>query len=195
MSRIIFVLSILLFSANLINAQSKEIRAVKKGDLQLSAGIGIIPTYAADGGHINVPPVSAKLTYQLSEKFSLGAYAAFSSTTSQQLNYPDGSTRVYDSKQLIFGTRAAAHINRFKNWDVYGGLMLGYSIPTVDQITQYPIENDRDDELPSFSRPAESKFLYSGFIGATYFFSPQLGVYGEVGYGISLLNLGVNYKF
>ena len=192
MSRIIIVLSLLMVSANLITAQSTEI---KSGDLQLSAGIGLIPTYAADGGHINVPPLSAKLTYQVSEKFSLGAYAAFSSTTSQQLNYPDGSSRVFDSKQLMVGARAAAHINRFKNWDIYGGLMLGYSMPTVDQEVFYPGENDRDDLQPSFSRPAKDKLLYSGFVGATYFFSPKLGAYGEVGYGISLINLGINYKF
>ncbi len=192
MSRIIFVLSVLLISANLINAQSKEL---KTGDLQLGAGIGLIPTYAADGGHVNVPPVSARLTYQFNEKFSMGGYVAYSSTTSQKKNYPDGSSRIFDSEQLMFGLRSAVHVNRFKSWDVYGGLMLGYSIPMVKETINYPAETNRDDLQPTFSRPATNKFLYSGFIGATYFLSPNLGINGEVGYGISLLNLGISYKF
>lgn len=192
MSRFIIAISILFTCANLINAQSKEL---KSGDLQLGLGIGLIPTYAADGGHVNVPPVSAKLTYQFNQKFSLGGFVAYSSTTSQKKNYPDGTTRTYDSEQLMFGIRPAVHVNRFKSWDVYGGFMLGYSVPTVNEDINYPAETNRDDLQPTFSRPAENKFLYSGFIGATYYLSPNLGINGEVGYGISLLNLGINYKF
>lgn len=35
---------------------------------------------------------------------------------------------------------------------------------------------------------------FSGFIGGRYFFNNKLGVYAELGYGVSTLNAGVAFK-
>jgi hypothetical protein len=35
---------------------------------------------------------------------------------------------------------------------------------------------------------------FSGFVGASYFFNKKIGAFGELGYGISLLNFGVTYR-
>ena len=35
---------------------------------------------------------------------------------------------------------------------------------------------------------------YQIFIGGRYLFTDKIGVYGEIGYGISLMNLGLSFK-
>ncbi len=163
----------------------------KKGDIEFAAGMGIFPTFAKDDATIVVPPVSARLNIRVVPNFSLGAYAAFSSSEAHQVGLPGNAIRDVDNEFYLFGLRAAAHTNRMDNWDIYGGAMLGYNVPKVDNT----ITKEKSDiDGPAFSRPAENEFTYSAFVGATYYPVKNLGLFAEVGYGISIFNLGVSVK-
>lgn len=164
----------------------------KKGDIELATGIGIFSTFAKDNPNTIVPPVSARIGVRLASNFSLGGYAAYSSSQASQLALPNGNFKDVDNEFLILGLRAAAHTNRMDNWDIYGGAMLGYNIPKVQE-TVTEVKSVGDD-APSFSRPAENKVTYSAFVGGSYYPVKNLGVFAEVGYGISIFNLGVSLK-
>lgn len=192
MSRIFVLFGLLLISFATVNAQSTS-------KLQLSAGVGVVPTFFKDGGSINVPPVSLTLGYKLAEKFSLSAFASYSSTTSSLIKYNDGSSNTFHNQMLVVGIRPAVHFVNLDKWDVYGGFSLAYNVPIVgvdNTPSDEPLfgDNKPDTPVPSFYREAQNNFTYSGFVGATYFVKSNLGIFGEVGYGISLLNLGVTYK-
>jgi len=192
MYRILLSLAIAAISLTTGQAQFTKI---EKGDIDLAAGIGLLPTFVADRGTTIVPPASVRIDYRLSKKFSLGAYAAFSSTESNVITQPNGSVERFETDYTIVGLRAAVHGNPRDNWDVYGGFMLGYNMPSVNHIIITPASDVKGAEnQPSFTRPAKNQVTYSGFIGAAYYFKKNLGVFAELGYGISLLNAGVQIK-
>lgn len=192
MTRLIAFFGLLILSVATINAQNVRI---KKGDIQVTASVGLLPTFLADKGHVNIPPLSLKAGLFVSKKFSLEAFTAFSSTETGIQTYPDHSVNQTKNDFLIIGTRGAVHTFKFKNWDIYGGLSLGYNIPMVKTNTTYTEGPVKEGELtPSFHRAATNNFTYTGFVGATYFVKKNLGITGEVGYGISIINVGVSYK-
>ena len=176
-----------------LNAQKTELTT---GDWQISAGAGLVPTYVADGGKIIVPPVTARIEYQIAPKISLGAFAAYSKSESQQIDRLNGTSNIYLSEFYMVGLRAAANTNRFKNWNIYGGMSLGYTMPQVETQTFFTDpENNRDDEpFDQFSQPATNQMIFSGFIGATRYFGEKIGAYAEIGYGVSLLNAGITIR-
>lgn len=188
MKNLLILTGLLVFSfTNLISQTT-----FKKGDIELATGIGLFSTFAKDNPNTLVPPVSARVAVRLATNFSLGGYAAYSSAQSKQIALPDGNFKDVDNEFFIVGLRAAAHTNRIDNWDIYGGAMLGYNIPKVKEVLTE--EKSVGDDAPTFSRPAENKVTYSAFVGGSYYPIKNLGVFAEVGYGISIFNLGVSLK-
>ncbi|NUO02886.1 MAG: outer membrane beta-barrel protein [Saprospiraceae bacterium] len=188
------LLSIAIVAISLTSVQAQYTK-IKKGDLDIAAGIGLVPTFAADRGNTIVPPASVRLDYRVTKQFTLGAYAAFSSTESNIITQPNGSVERFETDYTIVGIRAAAHGNPRDNWDVYGGFLIGYNMPSVNHIIITPATDIKNTEdQPSFTRPAKNQMTYSGFVGAAYYVKKNIGVFAELGYGISLLNAGVQIK-
>lgn len=195
MFRLTLFASLVMLSLTTLNAQKTQF---KKGDLDLALGLGILPTFVVDGAKVQVPPVSLRLGYRVSDNFSLSAFTAYSSSSQVQPDILTDNTVRVENDFLMVGIRAAAHASRIENWDIYGGFSLGYNIPMVEKtlIVAEDAEPTRDDFDPHrHTRQAENNFTFSGFVGATYFFKEKnLGVFGELGYGVSILNVGVNFK-
>lgn len=168
----------------------------EKGDIEFSAGVGLVPTFFADQSKTIIPPLSAKIGYRVGNHLSLAAYAAYSSSETDQIDLPDGSVTHFQNDYLLVGLRGAAHTNRLDNWDIYGGFLLGYNMPQVTENRTFTNGGDVEpvEDQPTFTRPAENKFTYSGFVGASYYFGTKIGAFAELGYGISLLNVGVSFK-
>lgn len=73
-----------------------------------------------------------------------------------------------------------------RKWDLFAGLGLGYLI--VNGSLRGP-EGGRTDIV----RPYYSNHVYwSGIAGARYFFSPSWSLHGRLGWGVSVLSVGVN---
>lgn len=196
MTRFAIIFSVAFFLvASLATAQKTPI---KKGHTLFELGMGLVPTYFGENANIKVLPLTARVNHQLSNNFSLGAFASYSSATSQPIKNGDGSIDVFDNTTYIFGTRAAINSNRAKNWNIYGGLMLGYSIPVVDVTSTPAVDNPKtgsgNDLDPKFYTEAKNKFVYSGFVGANYFLNNQVALFGEVSYGVSLVTVGATYR-
>lgn len=190
MKKIMLLMSALTLGLTVLTAQP-----IKTGSFDFAAGIGLLSTFAADGAQMNVPPLSVRIGYRVAEKFSVGAYAAYSSSEVDRVNLPNGSNNHVVNDTYLVGLRAAAHTSRFEQWDIYGGLIAGYNITDVQHTAYAPGEDSNKSTTdPTFSRPAENNFTFSGFVGASYFPGKRLGIFGEAGFGISILNLGVQVK-
>lgn len=97
----------------------------------------------------------------------------------------------------ILGFRSAYHWNftSSKKFDPYLGLMLGY----------YYVNYMFTTNNPDYYQPGNPGYVYysssypnylalSMYLGARYYISNKVGIWGELGYGYTTLALGVNFK-
>jgi hypothetical protein len=194
MKKNLFALVVMLatISSLTLNAQNQ---AFKKGNVNLSLGYGIVPTFINDGGSSNIPPLSARIGYALSNNINVSGYVGYSATTSKPEVVSDGILSKTRNDLLILGLRGEIHSDRDDKFDFYGGFMFGYNIPMVEETSVSDgSEIVRDPNEPFKYPEAQNNLVYSGFIGASYFFKPKMAAYTEVGYGVSLVNLGLTFK-
>lgn len=86
---------------------------------------------------------------------------------------------------FTFGIRPTLNYSFNDKAMVYGGLSLGYLI------VSYKYSNPNLYVSGSYgSRPG-----FGVFGGGRYFFSKSFGVFGELGWGMSYLNLGISLRF
>lgn len=163
-------------------------QTVQKGDITLQAGVGLLPTYFLDASETVVPPVTFSASYRVLEMLSVGAFGGYSEYNSLPNQNFDGSVNQFHSKSFLGGVKVAAHATSIEKWDIYGGFQVGYSKPEVVN----NVLKASESRLPT--PKVREEFVYSGFIGATGYITNKVGLYGELGYGISLANVGVTFK-
>ena len=155
----------------------------KKGVTNLNAGISI-GGLAGLYGDADFPPVSLGLQFGIHEKISVGGIVGYSSSTYDLGYFNDDYKWTYT--YIFVGARGEYHFVDLdvKDLDLYGGLTLGYNIVSVSEPNGY-----------SGFYKAESSYLLYGFhAGARYMFSPKIGAFAELGYGIGYLTVGVNVR-
>ncbi|MDR3266919.1 MAG: hypothetical protein LBT24_05040 [Tannerella sp.] len=169
MRKTVFFLSVLLVSVSMVSAQD----LFKKGTNLLNAGIGI-------GSGI---PVELSFEHCIKDglikgengAIGIGAYGGW---YHESLSY-------WSYNHYVLGVRGTFHYQFVEKLDTYAGLMGGYNIATAKWTG--------DGE--SIGTSSGSAIGYSFFVGARYWFKPNLAVYAEAGYGIAYLSAGVAFKF
>ncbi len=165
------VILLMVFSASFASAQARY----DKGDVLLNAGIGLGYYYA--GG----VPLLLSAEWAVNDVITVGPYFGY---TSYRYNWGFGGRWKYTFIDL--GVKGSYHFSelfeiRNEKVDVYGGLSLGFLIS-------------------SYSGDGTFNDPYSGGVragihaGARYFFSEQVAGFGELGYGIAPLALGLTFK-
>lgn len=153
--------------------------AFKKGSLALNAGIGLGTPYAYGTG--GIPPLSVSVDYALpiaDLPLSFGALFGFSTSSYRYSGYG------WDFTNICIGVRGAYHFDfDVKGLDTYAGIMIGYNIVTTTEIG-----------TPTGYAPSASALAWGGYIGARYFFIPNVGAFAELGYSFSYATLGVTVK-
>ncbi|HXB42368.1 MAG TPA: hypothetical protein VNZ49_17650 [Bacteroidia bacterium] len=186
-----------------MNAQSFQ-----KQQVDLNIGFGLGNTFVGSGTASMFPPISASLEYGITDAISIGGYLGYAGATWRYIgrdwcpagngngnaygNYYD-YTDTYSWSFYIIGLRGAYHFEKFvKNdkVDLYAGLMLGDDIAKYKYSTTDPCTNH-----VAYSSPSYGGFIWSGFAGCRYRFTDKVGIFGELGYGVAYLNLGLNLKF
>ncbi|MDR1343719.1 MAG: hypothetical protein LBJ39_00030 [Tannerellaceae bacterium] len=84
---------------------------------------------------------------------------------------------------IVIGVRGAFHYQFVDKLDTYAGLMIGYDIASA-----------KWNGLGNVTASG-NKLSPSVFVGARYYFTPSVGAYAELGYGIAYLSVGVTFKF
>jgi len=165
-----------------------QAQTIKKGDLTASASIGLLPTYFMDGGTTITPPLQVGAEYRLAKVFSVGAFAGYSNYEGAPYENPDGSEYQVTTETMMAGVRAGVHTSSFEKWDIYGGFQLGYATPNIE----YTILNPGEQRFP---RPkVREGLVYSGYVGVTGNLTQRIGIFGEIGLGISLISAGIKTR-
>jgi hypothetical protein len=174
-------------------------QSFQKGQTDINLGIGL-GNIIVEPGSINVlPPVSASVEFGITNDISLGGYAAFTGASRTYQGWENCGnidhyyTDTYRWSYFILGVRGAYHFGRFikiDKLDMYAGLMLGNDF-AHDSYSTSSICSDH----VAYISPTYGGFVFSLYGGARYRFTNHFGVFGELGYGISYLNVGLNFKF
>lgn len=183
-------MALVLMGVFLVNANAQDL--FSKGDKVASVGVGLGSYLGGSGYKMSVPPILASydqciIDGLINDKASIGvggylAYAANKWETSYS-GYDYGFKYTY----MILGARGTFHYQFVDKLDTYAGVMIGYNIVSSKYFG--------DDLYSGSSKASGSELSYSVFAGARYYFKDNLAVFGEVGYGIAALELGIAYKF
>ena len=184
MKKLLLSLLVVVFAFTQLHAQES---VFKKGDKVVNLGIGFGSTWGLGlYEKTAVPAISASMEVGivslLNDKATIGVggyigYSSFKSSIS--------STYYWTNSDLIIGARGAFHYALLDKLDTYAGLILGARIESwKEHGTGY-----------GFTHSTGSGIASSEFVGARYYFSNSFAVMGELGYGITWLNLGVALKF
>jgi len=147
-----------------------------QGQIDVNAGIGLISPLFIGGFRAVVPPVSLSAEYAIDNDFSVGGFVGIARSRNKfvsevKFNY------------TIIGVRGAYHFNLIESLDTYAGAMVGFNRQVADF----------DDTLFT-SYSASNSIYWAVYGGARYSFAGNLGVFGELGYGISWITAGLTVK-
>lgn len=176
MKKYFFVLSLFLVFSQTGFAQHAE------GDFNLNIGIGLLPVFGV--GNALLPPIGASGEYGITDDISVGGYLAYA-TYRDKYDF-GGINGKWTYSYIIIGPRASYHLGNVlktpDEWDPYAGVFLGYTIGSSKWTG--------DATVPRST--SVGGFGWSGHIGTRYNVSDNLRVFGELGYGISVIQLGIS---
>ena len=143
-----------------------------------------------------IPPVGLSYEYALRDNFTVGGFAAYAnqqiiSTITDPWDPSDETKITNDYKFIYVGALANYHFGfiDIDKLNLYAGVKLGYTI--VNQSTTTEGDSDLPDNL--FDIKINS-LLYGIHLGGRYFFTENLAANLTLGYGISLVAIGLTYK-
>ncbi|MDF2438021.1 MAG: hypothetical protein K0Q95_2397 [Bacteroidota bacterium] len=170
----------------------------------LNAGVGFGSGYYRSykgAGYVNRTSPAINLSYEqaLPKKLGpgylgLGAYLAYQSSRSRYNNSKyNGNYYYYEHKwkNFIVAARGAYHLDflNSERAEIYGGVIAGLRIQT------YNYETNNPDPYTYYGLKQGSVYpVAAAFLGARWYFLPNIGVYGEVGSGISYATVGFSFK-
>ncbi len=174
--------------------------------INLGVGFGSRSYHAIYSGNGNTygitPAFSFSYEQALPKKLGpgylgIGAYGGFQHeyyNYDYDYTYNGGNKYYYHHSwnYYMIAARAAYHwdVLNSKNAEVYAGAIIGVRFQTSNYETNDPGKNDPYSYHESVAYPA-----YSVFAGARWYFSQHVGLFGEVGYGISYVTGGLSFKF
>jgi len=157
------------------------------GDKVINLGIGLGNTlYSGTYYNKGVPPVSFSyeqaIVDEVLEKGVIGlmGYVGYTSYKYDYLGWG------YKYSNIIIGAGGLFHYPLIDKLDTYAGILLGYNIANA---TEFGTPSGWDYNATS------GGIVFSGFIGARYYFTEQFAAFAQVGYGIAYLTLGVSIRF
>jgi hypothetical protein len=159
-----------------------------KGDRVINLGIGV-PSYLGGNGYeTKLPLISGSFDYGLLDgllegkaSIGVGGYLGY---TANRFKYT--GNQGYDFLYLILGPRASFHYHFVDKLDTYGGLALVCNIVSSSSYGNADMAYKPDNT----SRPIPSLYF-----GARYFLADNIAGFAEIGYGISVIDVGISFKF
>ncbi len=161
-------------------AQTEGSKVFQKGSSIINLGVGIGTTLYGSGYTGTFPPIS--LSYEkgiANGRWGVGGFLAHTGA-----KYGD-KHNYWKYSYTIIGVRGDYHFYTTDKLDTYGGVMLGYDIVSDKW------HGEGEEEVYNDSGSDAS---FSIFVGGRYFFSPNIGGFAELGYGIAWLNLGLTFS-
>jgi hypothetical protein len=182
-------LSLLLCVFAIVCVQAQE-STFLKNDNVVNAGIGFggnLYGWTAVGGISKLPTFSVSyerciMDNLFDEKSSLGVGGLFAYTSAKW----KGSGYGWKSSNMVIGVRGTFHYALVNKLDTYGGMLMGYNIYSHKWNGNYEGLGHKS---------GSSGFAWNFFVGARYYFTDAIAAYSELGFGYSIFNLGISFKF
>lgn len=186
MKRLILFVALLVIVLQSGNAQRK-----KDLKFDLSFGIGILSTFFKDKGTVVTPPLNLNFAHKLRSNFSLGLSLGYSATRIQQDVMKDDNPFEWVNRYKVIQFRGAVHMDKLKLWDIYGGMWIAYHHSGIE------LSKGSWEKLTEHTmiKPSSGKLNVSAFVGARFAINSKIGIYSELGLGISLITTGLSYQF
>ncbi len=160
------------------------------GDKVVNLGVGIGNFIAVKDAKTTFMPLSLSYEYcakgdlfDSNSAFGIGALIGYYGAKYEVPNVNFG----YNYNYALFGLRANIHYQFIDRLDTYLGGMFGYNLAVS---TTYGDKNLKDI-YPSAKAGGLGSAVY---VGGRYYFLEKLALFGEVGYGISPLTIGLALK-
>jgi len=179
----------LAISFGMIVSASAQQPTFLKGDNVVSLGVGL-GGYLGTGnwtgtGVKKTPLLTASFDHCIidnlfDEKSSIGVGGLIGYKSIKWVDY-------WKSTYFVLGARGTFHYALVDKLDTYAGLHLGYDIANSKWIGS--------GSSHGHTTYGASGFSYGFFAGARYYFTDAIAVFAELGYGYSVLNVGVSFKF
>ena len=167
-----------------INAQPYTV-----GSKDVSFGLGLGSSFGV--GSMVIPPISVSFDYGYHEKISIGGYIGFAKSNfeSSYFTFTGNATYGYDYSYMIFAARGSYHFLNQENYDVYGGLLLGYNAASAKF---YSDDTAIDETL--FTSSDVGGPVIAPYVGGRYYFKENLGAFTELGFGVAYFTIGLTLK-
>lgn len=158
-----------------------------KGDKVANIGIGL-GTGLSSYYKMAIPPISLSAEYGILDgilekgSVGVGAYLGYSS-----YSYKYISDYGWKESRLYIGPRGSFHYPLVDKLDTYVGLSFGLSY------YRYKYDDSYYSIFGDLSGSTTDGYSY-WFVGARYYFTDNMAVMAELGYGITYLNVGIAIK-
>lgn len=164
----------------------------REGALIGHAGLGLISPYYYRGASMVVPPLFVAAEYGITDRIGVGGILGY--TTSRWVYRAGPYRTTYHFSNVLIGARGAYHLYQDRQWDTYGGAMLGLSVGSARATT---LQDGASLPETQYNAPEvkASRLALGLFIGARYYFKPQWAAFAELGYNVGILSGGIAYKF
>ena len=137
-----------------------------------------------------MPPLNVGVEWFATDNISIGTYADYSASEFQSNTTDAAPGAEQTNKTYLFDLRVAFHNTQLDNLDIYGGFALGYQFSQI----QTESEELKKARLKQGLEARNSSVLYTGFLGLRYAPKPKTSFFTEVGYGISIFQIGAGYR-
>ena len=121
------------------------------------------------GAKIKTPAFYGSYEYFISDNLSIGALAGYSTLSVTNINFSQGGTEEDNTSNIVFGGLANYYLLRNDDFETYFGLSLGYGSGLT------------------------ASLFYEFHGGARYQINESISINSELGFGLSLLKVGVSF--
>ncbi len=126
--------------------------------------------------------------YGVNDKISIGGFVGHSGSSYEYNDVFGGGSYKWTYGYTLVAARGAYHFGdqlKVENLDAYAGVLLGYNHVSV-----------KSPDFFGYSYSAGGSTTRAGvFGGGRYWFSPKFAGFGEVGFGLGNLTLGLSARF
>jgi hypothetical protein len=149
----------------------------------IGAGFG---WYSYGYGVTSLPAISLSLEKGIKDIENVGPISIGGIIGFKHASYAWTSAYDWSWNDMIIAARGALHYDLFKNpkVDTYGGVAVGVRI---ESWSYYTILDEKVHENKGYP-------LFALYLGGRYYFTDKFGAFGELGYGLGYLTLGLSYK-
>lgn len=158
------------------------------GNININVGLGLTPTYFSDAQSIESTPIHFSADYSIASFLSAGLGWSLAGGIENAM--VQGVSASLVSSYNTFSLRANAHLPVFDRLDIYAGGSVG-----VQRVAEVFRELNNGQALPTGLESNKfSVFQPAGHVGVRWRVLGNVGFYAEGGYGLSLVQGGLNMR-